>query len=68
MTPAERYHHDPIFHHLVEILRHELEAARMTPTEVREAAMFAQILYEQRNPRAFPTWPDPRWIYEEPTR
>jgi hypothetical protein len=47
MTPDERYQRDPMFRHLVDQLHHQIREARYTPTEIREAAMLAQIHYEQ---------------------
>lgn len=54
MTARERYMMDPLFHALVNALRHRLEFAEFTPTEIREAAMLAQIMYEEENPRLLP--------------
>ena len=44
-----RYHRDPMFHHLVNSLFVQIREARYTPTEIREAAMLAQIMYEETN-------------------
>ncbi len=46
-----RYQNDPVFRQLVDLLYSQLDAAQFTPSEVREAAMFAQILYEERHIR-----------------
>lgn len=46
-----RYHTDPFFHQLVDMFRACLEEGRCTPTEIREAAMLAQLMYEERHPR-----------------
>lgn len=46
-----RYLNDPAFHALVSTLQNCIESAQFTPTEIREAAMLAQILYEERHPR-----------------
>jgi len=51
MSARERYHHDPAFHQLVKLLHAQIEKGDFTPTEIREAAMLAQIIYEERNPR-----------------
>jgi DNA-binding CsgD family transcriptional regulator len=50
MTPRERYQTDPQFHALVEYILHFLYEARFSPTELREAAMLAAIIYDQQNP------------------
>ena len=54
MSPMERYLKDPVFHHLVDSFVAALEAAETTPTEIREAAMVAQMVYENRHPRPIP--------------
>jgi len=51
MTPDERYRTDRMFQHLVDSLYCQIREARYTPTEIREAAMLAQIHYENLNPR-----------------
>jgi hypothetical protein len=51
MDIRERYLSDPEFHALVDMMRKQLESAQFTPTEIREAAMLAQIMYEQNHPR-----------------
>ena len=57
MTPDERYNHDVQFRHLVDSLYVQIREARYTPTEIREAAMLAQIHYENLHPRT-------RWVYD----
>ena len=47
MKVHDRYYHDPHFRHLVDALYATVVDAQFTPTEIREAAMFAQILYEE---------------------
>ena len=51
MEPRERYQRDPHFFALVNMLRAQIERAQLTPTEIREAAMLAQIMYEETNVR-----------------
>jgi hypothetical protein len=51
MKIRERYMNDTHFHALVTMMMSEIERARFTPTEIREAAMLAQIMYEETNPR-----------------
>ena len=51
MIPMEeRYLHDTYFHQLVDTIRNELEGHRTTASEIREAAMFALMLYERKHP------------------
>jgi hypothetical protein len=47
-SPHDRYRTDPAFRNLVDMLYLQIHEAKYTPTEVREAAMLAQILYEER--------------------
>jgi hypothetical protein len=47
----ERYERDPAFRNLVEFIRATIERGEFTPTEIREAAMLAQILYEDMHVR-----------------
>jgi len=49
--PDERYRRDPVFAMLVNTIYMMLKKAEFSPTEVREAAMLAQIKYEQDNPK-----------------
>jgi hypothetical protein len=51
LNVKERYENDCIFRTMVDSLVVAMEQGTITPTEAREAAMFAQILYEDRNPR-----------------
>ncbi len=51
LTPRERYFRDPLFQQVVDTLYRLIENAQMTPTEIREAAMLAQIKYEEIHPR-----------------
>ena len=51
LTPLDRYHTDQAFRTLVDTLRQQVIEARFTPTEIREAAMLAQILYEEQHLR-----------------
>jgi hypothetical protein len=47
----ERYNNDPLFRTFVDTMVAAIERGQTTPCEVREAAMLAQIIYEDRNPR-----------------
>lgn len=51
LSPRDRYQHDHMFRHLVDSLYVAIEAAQYTPTEIREAAMLAQIMYEEQRLR-----------------
>lgn len=51
MEPQKRYERDPLFRRLVDTLEVQIRDAVYTPTEIREAAMLAQIHYEQTNIR-----------------
>lgn len=48
----EAFTNDPSYRALVELLVHQIEMLQMTPSEIREAAMFACIVIEER--RMFP--------------
>lgn len=45
----EAYRHDPQYRSLVEVLMHQIITLNMSPSEIREAAMFACILLEERS-------------------
>lgn len=47
-TPREKYIYDPEYHNLVSMLESFIETARFTPSELREAVIFACINYEMR--------------------
>jgi len=51
MNLWQRYTNDPAFYQLVRLMLAEIERGQFTPTEIREAAMLAQIDYESRHPR-----------------
>lgn len=64
LTPRERYLRDPMFHALVNQLRAAIQRADYTPTEIREAAMLAAIMFEMERParpicirEGDPQWP-----------
>ena len=46
----DRYEQDHAFRTLVDTLWACIERAEYTPSEIRQAAMLAQILYEERRP------------------
>lgn len=47
MTPRERYQNDVKFHTLVDLMVHEIAECQYTPTEMREAAILASIIYDE---------------------
>ena len=51
MNLRERYYNDPVFNKLIDHTVKMIEDLQFTPTEIREAAMIAQIIYEEKNPR-----------------
>lgn len=51
-SPRNRYLNDPMYHRLVDTMRAWIEQADFTPSEIREAAIFATIMHEEaRIPR-----------------
>jgi hypothetical protein len=61
MTIGDRYLHDPVFHNLVDLIFSQIEAGKFTATELRDAAMLAAIMYDER--RIVPIWR--KKLYEE---
>jgi len=55
-SPRERYHNDLMFHQLVDLMTSHIMQAKYTPSEMRDAALLASILYEEMNliPRVYP--------------
>ena len=47
LLPTDRYRDDAAFRTMVDQLRACIDRAEFTPSEIREAAMLAQILYEE---------------------
>jgi len=50
-TPREKYLNDPHYHALVDSLVTLITQCEMTPSEVREAAILACIIYEENKGR-----------------
>lgn len=50
-TPREKYENDPKYAALVNMMVLIVEKAEMTPSEIREAAILASIIYEERHIR-----------------
>jgi hypothetical protein len=52
MTPDARYMRDARYHALVNWMELQIEAANLTPTELREAVILAAVHYETRRLRS----------------
>ena len=50
-TIRERYNNDPNFHSLVSLMVAHFERCFYTPSEMREAALLASIIYEEHHIR-----------------
>ena len=50
-TPEQKYMSDPDYHMLVDLLESFIYRNQYTPSEMREAAMFACIKYEMNQPQ-----------------
>ena len=50
-TPEQKYMSDPDYHMLVDLLESFIYRNQYTPSEIREAAMFACIKYEMNQPQ-----------------
>lgn len=48
-----RYSRDAQYHAMVDAIYHSIVSMKLTPTEVREAAMLACIKFEESRPRSF---------------
>jgi hypothetical protein len=46
-----RYQTDPVFHRLVDVLYNAINTMQLSPSEIRDAAMFAAIMFEERHIR-----------------
>ena len=47
-TPRSKYYNDPHYHQLVDVMVGMIMKAQYTPSEMREAAILASIIYEER--------------------
>ncbi len=45
-TPQQKYENDPHYHALVDMLQSMIHEARFTPSELREACIYAATRYE----------------------
>lgn len=60
-TPRQRYQNDVHFHTLVNTMFDQIVHCQFTPSELREAAILASIMYEERHtnintPQAVVDW------------
>jgi len=53
-TPEEKYRNDPEYHLMVDTMVELIIQCRFTPSEMREMATFASILYERRYAKPSP--------------
>ena len=58
MDAREKYLNDPVFHTLVDTIYNWIRENHTTPTELREAVMFASTKYAMENPQAIKMSPD----------
>jgi len=58
MTPREKYNNDPDYCALVKMMVHFIEGCKYTPSEMREAAVLASIIYEQHQVAPVRIYPD----------
>ena len=56
-TPRAKYDNDPAYRNLVQMLTAQIMQAHYTPSEIREAALFACIQYEMMNVRKVYSFP-----------
>ncbi len=56
-SPRERYCHDNSFHTLVDVMVNHMIDCHYTPSEMREAAILASIIYQEHyvRPQLLPT-------------
>ena len=47
-TPKEKYQHDPQYHAMVDMMVNTIHQCKSTPSELREMAMLASIIYEEQ--------------------
>jgi hypothetical protein len=51
LSPEEAYKYDNTFRHIVDIMRAELSVYRITPAELRQAALLAATMHEMERVR-----------------
>lgn len=55
----ERYDRDPVFNRMVRNLCQVIDQLQLSPSEIREAAMFAVYMHEMYNPKPVLYGPTP---------
>lgn len=50
ISPRERYFSDPEFNKLVDMMVNSIHSCHYTPSELREAAILASIIYQESQP------------------
>ena len=50
---GERYNNDPYFNKLVDVFLNQMEKQETTAREIRDAAMYAQYIFELHHPSPF---------------
>lgn len=50
-APRDKYLNDASYHRLVDMMVDQINKCNFTPSELREAAILASIIYEERNIR-----------------
>lgn len=51
ISAQTRYHHDPVFNRMVKMMVNAMDELQLTPTEIREAAGLAALLFYQKHPQ-----------------
>ena len=52
-NPREKYLNDNMYRVLVDMMVEQIDQCNYTPSEMREAAVLASIIYEERNPPGY---------------
>lgn len=52
-TPREKYRNDNMYRVLVDMMVEQINQCNYTPSEMREAAVLASIIYEERKPPVY---------------
>ena len=52
-TPREKYYSDLSYKRLVDVFINQIINCYYTPSELREAALLASIMYEEKNTRPY---------------
>lgn len=52
-SPREKYLTDNMYHRLVDMMVDQINQCNYTPSEMREAAVLASIIYEERKPPVY---------------